>query len=87
MAEAVARRGWFMVGAAAALLDPTCSHGVLRAIVSGMTAGDLIAAALHGNAPADAAAAAYQDWFAGWFDADAARLSQFYRDLKVAGFD
>jgi flavin-dependent dehydrogenase len=86
MADTVARPGWFMVGDAAGILDPTSSHGVLRAIVSGMTAGHLIAAVLHNAAPAGTAAIAYQDWFAAWFNADAVRLSQFYRDLNVAGF-
>ena len=77
---------WFMVGDAAATLDPTSSHGVLKAIISGMTAGHLIAAVLRDRAPAEEAAAAYHDWCAGWFSADAARLSEFYRKLGVAGF-
>lgn len=86
MADEVARPGWFIVGDAAAMLDPTSSHGVLKAIMSGMMAGHLIAAVLRGAAPAEGAAAAYCDWCAGWFAADAARLSQFYRELGVAGF-
>ncbi len=86
IADTVAGPGWFMVGDAAAILDPTSSHGVLRAIVSGMTAGHLIAAVLHDAVPAAETAVAYHDWFAGWFNTDAARLSQFYRDLKVPGF-
>lgn len=86
MANEVARPGWFMVGDAAAMLDPTSSHGVLKAVMSGMMAGHLIAAVLRGAAPAEEAAAAYHDWCAGWFAADAARLSQFYRELGVAGF-
>jgi flavin-dependent dehydrogenase len=86
IANEVARPGWFMVGDAAAILDPTSSHGVLKAIMSGMMAGHLIAAVLRGVAPAEEAAAAYHDWCAGWFAADADRLSQFYRALGVAGF-
>lgn len=86
IADEVARPGWFMVGDAAAMLDPTSSHGVLKAIMSGMMAGHLIAAVLRGAAPAEEAAAAYRDWCAGWFAADAAKLSQFYRELGVAGF-
>ena len=86
IADEVARPGWFMVGDAAAMLDPTSSHGVLKAIMSGMMAGHLIAAVLRGAAPAEGAAAAYHDWCAGWFAADAAKLLQFYRELGVAGF-
>ena len=86
MATSVAGAGWLMVGDAAATLDPTSSHGVLKAIMSGMTAGHLIAAVLDGKAPADGTATAYHEWLAGWFSADAGRLAQFYRNLGVIGF-
>ena len=82
MADRAAGTDWFMVGDAAATLDPTSSHGVLKAIISGMTAGHLIAAVLADRAPAEGAAAAYHDWFAGWFSTDAANLTQFYRKLR-----
>ena len=86
MAERAADAGWFMVGDAAAILDPTSSHGVLKAIVSGIMAGHLIAAVIKGMAPANEAAAAYRQWLAGWFAADAERMSQFYRELNVGAF-
>ena len=86
LSERVAAPGWFMVGDAAATLDPTSSHGVLKALMSGMMAGHLIAPVVQGKAPADQAAAAYQHWLASWFAADASKLSEFYRSLNVAGF-
>jgi flavin-dependent dehydrogenase len=86
MAERTAGPGWFMVGDAAAMLDPTSSHGVLKAVMSGMTAGHLIAAAVSDAAPADEIASAYHAWVAGWFATDAARLRGFYRDIGAAGF-
>ncbi|MFZ0209651.1 MAG: FAD-dependent oxidoreductase [Roseiarcus sp.] len=86
MATETARPGWFMVGDSAAMLDPTSSHGVLKALMSGMMAGHLIAAVLDGMAPAEEAAEAYHDWIAGWFRTDAERLASFYRDLGIAGF-
>jgi flavin-dependent dehydrogenase len=86
MAAQAAGPGWFIVGDAAALVDPTSSHGVLKAIVSGTMAGHLIAATLQGAAPPGATATAYHDWLAAWFAADATRLARFYRDLGVAGF-
>ena len=86
MQERVAGSGWLMVGDAAATLDPTSSHGVLKAVVSGMMAAHLIAGILKQNAPVAEAAEAYQDWLAGWFRHDAAELSAFYRALNVAGF-
>ena len=86
MAQRVAGPGWFIAGDAAAILDPTSSHGVLKAIMSGMMAAHMAAAVLHGAAPAAETAGAYQDWLGSWFEADAARLTQFYRDLGVPGF-
>lgn len=86
LSDDVARPGWFMVGDAAAMLDPASSHGVLRAITSGIMAAHLAAGVLQGKAPAGAAAIAYRDWLSGWFDADAAQLARFYRALKAPGF-
>lgn len=86
MTSEAAGDGWFMVGDAAATLDPTSSHGVLKAIMSGMMAGHLISAVLYGKAPEDVAARAYHDWLERWFLADVARLSQFNRDLGAPGF-
>jgi flavin-dependent dehydrogenase len=86
LATQVAGAGWFMVGDAAATLDPTSSRGVLKAIMSGMMAAHLVAAVLNHKAPADEAASAYHDWLSGWFATDAAHLSRFYRDLGVAAF-
>lgn len=78
--------GWFLIGDAAAMLDPTSSHGVQRAIMSGIMAAHLAVPVLDGRAPAGEAAAAYHDWLSGWFAADCARLGQFYADLGAPGF-
>ena len=86
MSRVAARPGWFMVGDAAATLDPASSHGVLKALLSGITAAHLIAAALAGKAPEKAIAVAYHDWLASWFAVDAERLRGFYRDLGAAVF-
>lgn len=86
LSERVAAPRWFMVGDAAATLDPTSSHGVLKAVMSGMMAGHLIAPVVRGEAPADGAAAAYQHWLSSWFAADAGKLGEFYRALNVGGF-
>jgi flavin-dependent dehydrogenase len=67
MATETARPGWFMVGDSAATLDPTSSHGVLKALMSGMMAGHLIAGVLDGMAPAEEAAMAYHAWMPAGF--------------------
>lgn len=86
LSERVAAPGWFMVGDAAATLDPTSSHGVLKALMSGMMVGHLVAPVVRGEVPAEAASAAYQHWLSSWFAADAGKLAEFYRALDVEGF-
>lgn len=86
LATRTAGRGWMLVGDAAAVLDPTSSHGVLKALISGMTAGHLVAAVLDGTAPPGGAADAYHEWLSQWFAIDAAKLARSYRELGVAGF-
>ena len=86
LAERTAEAGWFMVGDSSATLDPTSSHGVLKALLSGMTAAHLIAAIIAKKAPADEIAAAYHDWVAGWFATDAARLRDFYKNIGATCF-
>jgi flavin-dependent dehydrogenase len=76
--------GWFIAGDAAAVLDPTSSHGVLKAIMSGMVAGHLSAAVVRQQALAGEAALAYHRWLKEWFAADAARLRQFYWQLGLS---
>jgi flavin-dependent dehydrogenase len=83
MAIRTADAGWYMVGDAALTLDPASSHRVLRALMSGMMAGHLIAAALGGKMVPAAAAAAYHDWLARWFAEEMGKLAQFYRELGV----
>lgn len=86
IAAEVARPGWFMVGDAAAVLDPTSSHGVLKALMSGITAAQLAGAVLLDGAPQADAAAAYQEWLADWFESDVEKLSGFYAELGLDGF-
>ena len=86
MADRAAGPGWFMVGDAAAILDPTSSRGVLKALMTGVMAGHLIAGVLQGKAPADEAARAYHAWIADWFETDVRNLTAFYRMLKSSLF-
>lgn len=86
LAERPAGPGWFLVGDAAARLDPLSSHGVLKAIMSGMMAAHFAAAILQEGAAPEAAEAQYRSWLHGWFEADAERLAGFYRQLGLAEF-
>jgi flavin-dependent dehydrogenase len=86
IAAHTAHPAWFSVGDAACLLDPLSSKGVLRAMISGIAAGHLIANVLDGRIAAKAAANVYQHWLSEWFAREAMRLATFYRQLGIAGF-
>ena len=77
MAEQVAGAGWFLAGEAACVLDPASSHGVLRALMSGMMAADSAVALLRGAAQLKIERG-YAAWLQSWFQHDVARLSALY---------
>jgi flavin-dependent dehydrogenase len=83
MAARLAHPAWFIVGDAACLLDPLSSKGVLRAMMTGIATGYLIANGLNGQIAPEAAANVYQSWLSDWFEQEALRLSTFYRELGV----
>lgn len=70
--------GYFLCGDAAAVLDPTSSHGVVKAITSGVLAVDRIAQVLHDGRDAEEAAVEFRQIFAGWFHYDSSRLRNDY---------
>lgn len=79
--------GWFVAGDAAARLDPLSSHGILKALMSGMMAGHLSASILSGTAAAPDAEAHYRGWLAAGFATDAGTLAGHYGRLGLTGFD
>ncbi len=79
----VAGLGYFMVGDAAATLDPAASHGVLKGLMSGMMAAHLIEA-MHRGEPESRALPAYEQWLTDWFDTDVAKLRSLYAERWTA---
>ena len=75
--------GYFLVGDAAANLDPASSHGVLEALMSGLLAGYQIVANLGGDISSEQAAARYTTTVREWFHNDRTQLSDFYQRLKT----
>lgn len=73
-----AGNGYFMVGDAAMVLDPASSHGVLKAIMSGMMAGHLIASELLNKITEQQAVLHYCEWINNWFHNDVEQLSKLY---------
>lgn len=74
--------GYFAVGDAASVLDPASSHGVLRALMSGMMAAHMIGGVEGGQHEPLTAARQYQDWLKTSFDSDVRRLRELYRELR-----
>lgn len=68
--ETSAGPGYFVAGDAAAVTDPSSSHGVLRAIMSGMLSGHLVLKSLFHHEPGPALAEEYQQFLRLSFDAD-----------------
>ena len=79
--EEPAGRGYFLVGDAAAVLDPAASHGVLKAILSGMMAAHLITQIVRQDANESEAAQSYSAWIHRWFEHDVAGLQDLYLRL------
>lgn len=81
-ATRMAGPGYFIVGDAAATVDPASSHGVLRALMSGMMAMHQAAALNGGDADADGPMR-YDAWMREWSARDMRELARTYADLEV----
>jgi len=68
--------GYFLCGDAAAVLDPTSSHGVVKAMMSGTHAADLVVQIARGEIAAPVAAESFRQLFSTWFEHDVARLKE-----------
>ena len=62
---------------------PSSSHGVLRALMSGMHAGWSIARIAKREAPERAVCASYRDWTRDWIERDTAELRKLYAKLPA----
>lgn len=71
--------GYFVLGDAAATLDPSSSHGVLRALMSGMLTSHLLSGVNGGSLASAAATAAYRDWMLAQFTHDTAALRKLWQ--------
>ena len=71
--------GYFLVGDAANRLDPASSHGVLKALMSGMQAAQAVVDCLRKPALQIPAQAQYRHWLNAGFARDMTHLRNFYR--------
>lgn len=81
--SAPAGPGYFLCGDAAAVLDPASSHGVLKAVMSGIYAGHLIEQVKSFCKCEDEASTEYSDWLTRWFRHDVEALQQHYQDMGL----
>jgi flavin-dependent dehydrogenase len=70
--------GYFLAGDSAAVLDPASSHGVIKAIMSGMLAAQATIQALRSADAAVDLQKGYKAWIAATFCHDVVRLGHFY---------
>src|SRR6266581_3922122 len=73
--ESCAGPGYFVAGDAASVSDPSASHGVLRALLSGMLAGHLVLRKTFANVPEPVLATEYRTFVRSSFEFDWARGS------------
>lgn len=83
IADRVAGHGWFMVGDAAATLDPASSHGVLRAVMSGIVAGEAAAAICREPSAAPSLIARYNVWLHAGVSRDVELLRLVYEEWRT----
>lgn len=74
-------KGFFLVGDAASVLDPSSSHGILKAIMSGMLVGHLISKTEKLQITIQSAIAIYNKWITEWFMHDKFNITKLYREL------
>jgi flavin-dependent dehydrogenase len=72
--------GFFLLGDSAAILDPSSSHGVLRALMSGIMAGHLLDGCYKGNFSEKSAVEFYRTWLHELFDHDVINLREKYTE-------
>ena len=81
MIPSCAGAGYFLCGDAAAVLDPTSSHGVVKAMTSGVLAAEAIAKIASQTQTEENAVEEFRRTFQAWFEHDAARLKTDYRRM------
>ncbi len=79
ISTAVAGNGYFMVGDAASQLDPASSHGVLKALMTGMQAAQVVSDCIGQPSVQSSAQRQYSQWLGDWFEKDMEQLRRFYR--------
>jgi len=78
ISAAPAGAGFFTVGDAASVLDPAASHGVLKALMTGIQAALTVFDGLQQPVFQYEAQAQYSRWLRDWFERDLVQMRRFY---------
>ncbi len=70
--------GYFLLGDAASVLDPSSSHGVLRAVMTGVLCGYLASRSRRGDLTESEVLNLYRSWVSEQFSSDVASLRELY---------
>jgi flavin-dependent dehydrogenase len=81
--EPCAGSGYFIAGDSACVTDPANSHGVIKAVMSGMLAADLISRIAQREISETSAASMFSNWTARWFDSDTRNLEHLYSRMGL----
>jgi len=73
--------GYFILGDAGAVLDPASSHGVLRALMSGIMAAEVAQRVLKSPGEEESLLQAYCAWWNDWFQHDVRHLRAWYQRI------
>jgi flavin-dependent dehydrogenase len=79
-----AGHGYFIVGDAANVLDPAASHGVLKALMTGIMASHLIAQSIEKEELEENHIIGYQKWLNDWLTHDVGKLHDYYSELPCS---
>ena len=83
LAHPPAGRGYFLAGDSAFVLDPSSSHGVLKALLSGTNAAVCAADLLQGTASEESICRAYEQWITAMFEHDVRGLTELYERMGI----
>lgn len=95
LAQKTTGAGFFIVGDAAAVVDPASAHGVLKALMSGIMAAHLIGRSIESVTPRSAQVTqiethcmeTYQQWLKDWFWHDVTNLNNLYAQFPQIFMD
>ena len=81
MVKQPAGQGYFITGDASVIMDPASSHGLLRALMTGIKSADLIANVIYQTCDENVAIHEYTRWLQEWCFHDLQSLHKLYLDI------